>query len=94
MIRWVSTLVSSTDGGGARSGEVVCRVGVPRGMASESEILGMGRSQGGTKQKQDARRCAVEGCKNGRKYRSTKKFEVGGCSMEHLKRVNESLGMV
>jgi hypothetical protein len=94
MIRWVSTLVSTTDGSGAKSGEVVCRVGVPRDMATQSEVLSMGRIGGGAKQNQDARRCAVEGCTNGRKYRSTKKFEVGGCSMEHLKRVNESLGMV
>lgn len=37
--------------------------------------------------------CAVTGCGNARKYRSTKQFDKGGCSMEHLKMVNEGLAM-
>lgn len=32
--------------------------------------------------------CAVEGCEQVRKYRCTKNFEIGGCSMAHLKLLN------
>jgi hypothetical protein len=35
--------------------------------------------------------CAIQGCGAKRKYRSTKRFDVGGCSMEHLRLVNETL---
>jgi Ino eighty subunit 2 len=35
--------------------------------------------------------CDAPGCGERRKYRSTKRFEAGGCSVEHLKLVNERL---
>jgi hypothetical protein len=35
--------------------------------------------------------CAVEGCEERRKYRCTKKFEIGGCSLVHLQQVNATL---
>lgn len=41
---------------------------------------------------EDKRRCGVSGCGKTRKYRSTRAFEVGGCSMEHLREVNARLG--
>lgn len=88
MIRWVSTIVPSTEGG---EGKVVCRVGVPKGLVSGAEVLSMG---GAVREKQrEVAGCAVAGCSNGRKYRSTRKFEVGGCSLEHLRLVNHSLAM-
>jgi len=35
--------------------------------------------------------CAVPGCDQPRKYRCVAKFEVGGCSLEHLRQVEQSL---
>jgi hypothetical protein len=35
--------------------------------------------------------CAVPGCAQPRKYRCTQQFEVGGCSLEHLKQVEQGL---
>lgn len=36
-------------------------------------------------------RCGAKGCSEKRKYRSTKKFDVGGCSLPHLKEVEAAL---
>lgn len=36
-------------------------------------------------------KCAAKGCSEKRKYRSTKKFDVGGCSLPHLKEVEAAL---
>lgn len=35
--------------------------------------------------------CGVKGCSEKRKYRCVAKFEVGGCSMAHLKEVEKGL---
>ena len=35
--------------------------------------------------------CAVQGCEERRKYRCVKKFDIGGCSLSHLKEVEKSL---
>lgn len=45
-----------------------------------------GSSKGGHEAK-----CAAKGCSEKRKYRSTKKFDVGGCSLPHLKEVEAAL---
>lgn len=36
-------------------------------------------------------KCGAKGCTEKRKYRSTKKFDVGGCSLPHLKEVEAAL---
>lgn len=38
-----------------------------------------------------AAECAVPGCAQPRKYRCVAKFEVGGCSLAHLKEVEAGL---
>jgi Ino eighty subunit 2 len=35
--------------------------------------------------------CGVDGCGERRKYRCVRKFDTGGCSMAHLKLVEQSL---
>lgn len=81
MLRFVSSI---------RSGKFEMFVSAPQGKeqaitfenASGRERVGRG--------KVDAR-CGVEGCGEKRKYRCVLDFEKGGCSMPHLKQVEQSL---
>ena len=67
---------------------LVLRVGVPKGKEEWVRV-------GATEQKEVMRdvrgECAVEGCGEARKYRCVKKFEMGGCSLAHLKLLNAAL---
>jgi Ino eighty subunit 2 len=94
MIRWVSSIVGD---------RVVVRVAAPKG---KDEWIGIGsrptipdsktdlksdvKANGGLAERGRAT-CAVEGCEERRKYRSVKRFEVGGCSLQHLKQVEAGI---
>lgn len=96
MIRWVSTVVPAPDG--EKGGDVMCRVGIPGGMVGGENIASwsVGSNEKNVRRVREGEgenKCAVDGCSNGRKYRSTRKSEVGGCSVEHLRQVNENLGV-
>lgn len=82
MIRWVSSI----------SGDNVnLRVGVPVGKENWLDVGDVGRGGGGLERRDVSGVCAVEGCKESRKYRSLKRFKVGGCCMTHLKAVEAAL---
>jgi Ino eighty subunit 2 len=77
---------------------VVLRVAAPRGKEGWIDIGPNGLVDGRPRVnvKETERRdvsgvCAVEGCGEKRKYRSVKKFEVGGCSLAHLKQVEATI---
>ncbi|KAK4686083.1 Ino eighty subunit 2, partial [Tremellales sp. Uapishka_1] len=67
------------------NGVSVSRVAVPEGM--EGWLMVNGDGSGHVKRKKDEgeTKCAVEGCGEKRKYRSIKKFERGGCCIDHLR---------
>ena len=68
---------------------MVLRVGVPRGKEGWVRV---GGDEDGLKARRDmSGECGVEGCGEKRKYRCVKKFEVGGCSLTHLRQLNEAL---
>jgi Ino eighty subunit 2 len=80
------------------------RVAVPRGKddwirvdlspgeeALARRIKSEDGAEGGKVSSGRAAGCDAPGCGERRKYRSTKRFEAGGCSVEHLKLVNERL---
>jgi hypothetical protein len=63
---------------------------------SQSAAVNNSNAQNGVfstqKEKRDVRaRCAVPGCEQNRKYRSIRKFELGGCSLNHLQLVEADL---
>lgn len=75
MIRWVSSISGD---------DVIVRVGLPIG----KEMFSAGRTANEKVDKRDMSGiCGVEGCGEVRKYRSTRRFEVGGCCLPHLKTV-------
>lgn len=92
MIRWVSSIVGD---------RVVVIVAAPKG---KDEWIGIGprpsivesktksdvKANGSLSEKGGAT-CAVEGCEERRKYRCVKRFEVGGCSLQHLKQVEAGI---
>lgn len=82
MIRWVSSIVGE---------EVVLRVAAPKGKDEWIAVAGKGQKSAGKPIRNVAGICGVDGCQERRKYRSTTRFEVGGCSMEHLKKVEMEL---
>ena len=70
-----------------------CRVAAPIG---KNDWIGVDRNAVGLPveppiPRRGNGRCVVEGCGRDRKYRSVKDPTVGGCSMEHLKMVNNTL---
>jgi len=80
-IRYTSSIVGDN---------VVLKVGVPKGK-EEWVRVGEDLSKRDTIRRDASAQCAVEGCEEKRKYRCLKKFEVGGCSLAHLKLLNEAL---
>lgn len=81
-IRWVSRL----DGD-----NVTMAVSVMEGNEKWLDFPEQPHKDDGKKSKKDEAKCGAEGCKEKRKYRSTKKFDVGGCSLPHLKEVEAAL---
>jgi Ino eighty subunit 2 len=79
-----------------RDGEVVLRVAAPKGKEEwislePTEFKAVDEEEGKGKKGVGVARCDVPGCQERRKYRSTRKLEVGGCSLEHLRAVNDGL---
>ena len=75
MIRWVSSMSGD---------DVILRVGLP----IEKETWLAGRTGNEKVDQRDMSGiCGVAGCEESRKYRSTRRFEVGGCCLQHLKAV-------
>ncbi|WWC67885.1 uncharacterized protein I206_101803 [Kwoniella pini CBS 10737] len=93
MIRWSSTI--------NKDGEIQLRVGAPkekdhwislRPEAYTEPSQSVIKPEQAEVQPRDSRvKCDAPGCEKDRKYRSTKKFEVGGCSLPHLKAVEATL---
>ena len=80
MIRWVSSI---------KGDNVNILIGAPIG---KENWLDVGIPREVSKGRTDiAAMCSVQGCAEKRKYRSTRQFEVGGCSMDHLKVVEAGL---
>ncbi|WRT64831.1 uncharacterized protein IL334_001767 [Kwoniella shivajii] len=79
MIRWTSTL--------SKEGEVLLRVAAPK---EKEEWISLTNPEK-TEIKEKNTICGVEGCERKRIYRSMKKFEIGGCSLDHLKNVEAAL---
>lgn len=72
---------------------MMLRLGVKRGR-EEWIALGdgskPGEGRGGKKEESEMeRRCAAKGCVKARKYRCVAKTSIGGCSVPHLKEVEE-----
>ena len=84
MIRWVSSI---------QDDKVVIRVGAPAGKEEWIKLASLDDAPSEAKPQHRNTRgtCGVRGCSQSRKYRSVKRFEVGGCCMEHLKKVEASL---
>jgi Ino eighty subunit 2 len=71
-----------------RDGNLIMRVGVPPGREG---WLGMDTSAIAAPGVKGKGICGVHGCGKERIYRSVKSFEIGGCSMAHLKEVDAGL---
>ncbi|ORX38857.1 hypothetical protein BD324DRAFT_294568 [Kockovaella imperatae] len=87
MIRWISSI---------QDDNVVLRVAAPAGKEDWIAVSDATLAEDSTDTKPVLRRdargtCGVDGCDAERKYRSVKKFETGGCSMEHLRAVEAGL---
>jgi Ino eighty subunit 2 len=81
MIRWTSRIVNGSD--------VLNSVAVPAGKEQWIDMKDQNAPPPGSRDVSGL--CAVEGCGKKRIYRSTKRFEIGGCSMDHLKTVEMGL---
>jgi Ino eighty subunit 2 len=82
MLRFVSSI---------KSGKFEMLVSAPPGKETAIEFESPPRAGHGAAEKKTEARCAVKGCSEKRKYRSVLEFETGGCSMPHLKLVEQSL---
>lgn len=81
LLRFVSSI---------RSGKFEMFVSAPQGKEQAITFEDAPRRERAGKGKVDAR-CGVAECGEKRKYRSVLDFEKGGCSMPHLKLVEQSL---
>lgn len=82
MLRFVSSI---------KSGKFEMLVSAPPGKETAIEFESPPRAGHVAAEKKTEARCAVRGCSEKRKYRSVLDFETGGCSMPHLKLVEQSL---
>jgi Ino eighty subunit 2 len=82
MLRFVSSI---------KSGKFEMLVSAPPGKEKVIEFASAPRTGQVAGGKKAEARCAVKGCGEKRKYRSVLNFETGGCSMSHLKLVEQSL---
>nr|ODN87299.1 hypothetical protein L203_03571 [Cryptococcus depauperatus CBS 7841] len=90
MIRWTSSLDDN--------GNVTIQLSVPKGKEwwidmghSRSEATRDTTAVAMIREEKLKAMCNAPGCNDRRKYRSVKHFEMGGCCLEHLKRVDASL---
>lgn len=81
-IRWVSRLDGEN---------VTMAVSVMEGNEKWLDFPEQPPREAGEKKDKGEGKCAAKGCTEKRKYRSTKKFDVGGCSLPHLKEVEAAL---
>ncbi|WVQ69182.1 uncharacterized protein L199_007398 [Kwoniella botswanensis] len=81
MIRWSSTLT--------KDGDILLRVGAPKEKDDWISLTPAGKEGKDRLMVREIPTCGVVGCANKRIYRSTKNFDIGGCSLDHLKAVEK-----
>ncbi|WWD00507.1 hypothetical protein V866_007424 [Kwoniella sp. B9012] len=81
MIRWSSTLT--------KDGDILLRVGAPKDKEDWISLTPAGEEGKDKLIERQIPTCGVVGCAKKRIYRSTKNFDIGGCSLDHLKAVEK-----
>ncbi|WWD07746.1 hypothetical protein V865_005848 [Kwoniella europaea PYCC6329] len=81
MIRWSSTLT--------KDGDILLRVGAPKEKEDWISLTPAGEEGKDRLMVREIPTCGVVGCANKRIYRSTKNFDIGGCSLDHLEAVEK-----
>ncbi|OCF76863.1 hypothetical protein I204_02571 [Kwoniella mangroviensis CBS 8886] len=81
MIRWSSTLT--------KDGDILLRVGAPKEKEDWISLTPAGEEGKDKLIVREIPTCGVVGCAKKRIYRSTKNFDIGGCSLDHLKAVEK-----